>query len=128
MQRSMDQIKFSVHLLEDYDVEPTIKIHRNFKYVEEKSYIGIFNESIKCHHNDIANYIINKYLQKEDENSYDTFVHSLKYYNFSFMLNEHINESSFGHLCHYDYYSLVKFLYMNKDVNINRKIIQYHIF
>ena len=80
------------------------------------SYRGFFIESIKCHHNDFANYIFNIYIQKDDDDdSNKVFVQCLKY------------ESSFGHLCHYDYYSIVKFLFTNNDIDINSKAILNHI-
>ena len=84
-----------------------------------------FNESIRCHHNEIANYFIDNYLESNVENSDCTLVQSLKYYNFSFLrIERHMNESSFCHLCFFDYYLLVKAFLMVKDVLINSKIIQ----
>ena len=112
-----------IHLIEEYNVEPTIAVKK-----EKSSYIKPFFESIKCHHNDIANYMIDKYLQINDENSHDTFIKSLKYYNFSFMQNKHISESSFCHLCHYDYYTLAKDLWTDRYFDINSKSIQNYIF
>ena len=106
-----------IHLLE--------KLHIEIKTAEEeKLYKECFIESIKCHHNEIANYFINNYLQREDEYSADTFIQCLKYFNFSFLQNELVNESSFCYLCFFDYYSLVNELLTSRDVDINSKTIQ----
>ena len=111
-----------IHLLEELDIEPIINNDN-----EEKSYIECFKESIKCHHNAIANYFINNYLSNKDENSKDTFVQSLEYYNFLFLPKELVDESSFCHLCHFDYYSFVKDLSSRVDIDFSIKEIQDHI-
>ena len=69
-----------------------------------ETYQKLFYESIKCHHNDIAQYFFNKYLQNKDEYSNETISRILKYLNFSFLEKKYINESAFGQLFHYDYY------------------------
>ena len=55
-------------------------------------------ESIKCNHNDIANYIQNNYLVNEDtkaeEESKFEVVNGLKYFNFEFVKTEQINEKT----------------------------------
>ena len=101
-----------IHFLEDNHVE-----------LEDKSYKQVFYESIKCHHNDIANYFINNFLQNGEENSQDTFNQCLKYYNFAFLKNDFISESSFRKLCKYDYCALVDFLLKDKAIDINKKEI-----
>ncbi|KAK8865465.1 hypothetical protein M9Y10_011013 [Tritrichomonas musculus] len=109
-----------IHFLEDNHVE-----------LEDESYKQVFHESIKCHHNDIANYILNNFLQNDEEDSQDTISQSLKYYNFAFLKNKHISESSFCNLCKYDYCALSDILLKDIDVNakeiINILLIQFHI-
>ena len=68
--------------------------------------------------------ILINYLQNEDRKSHETFIQSLKYYNFLFIQNERINESSFLNLCQYDYYSLVFDLITNSDIDINKAVIR----
>ena len=109
-----------IHILEEQNIKP--KIIAN-KY-EITSYKECFKESIKCHQNDISDYILNNYLQNEDRKSHETFIQSLKYYNFLFIQNERINESSFLNLCQYDYYSLVFDLITNSDIDINKAVIR----
>ena len=80
-------------------------------------------ESIKCHHNDIANYILNQYLLKEKDISNDIMINSLKYHNLNFEQNDLITESSFYYLCKYDHYMLVKSILKEMDIDVNTKII-----
>ena len=101
-----------IHFLEDNHVE-----------IKDKSYKQVFYESIKCHHNDIANYFINNFMQNDEENSQDTINQCLKYYNFAFMKNDSISESSFYNLCKYDYCIFVDILLKGKDMDINKKEI-----
>ena len=101
-----------IHFLEDNHVE-----------LKDKSYKQVFYESIKCHHNDIANYFINNFLQNDEENSQDTFNQCLKYYNFAFLKNELIDESSFCNLCKYDYCALFDKLVKDIVIDINKKEI-----
>ena len=87
-------------------------------------------ESIKCHHNEIADHIQENYLllnneeeEKEEEEEYSIFVNGLKHYNFYFIQNEQINETTFNYLCEYDYYRLVSILLNTMNIDINYKKI-----
>lgn len=71
-----------IHLLEENHIEPTITNNNIYGKYKTKSYKECFSESIKCNHNDIANYILNKYLQNRKVISSETIFYSLKYYNF----------------------------------------------
>ena len=108
-----------IHLLEELHIEKSTTAEE-----KEKLYIECFKESIKCHHNSIANYFINNYLQSKDANSEETFIQSLEYYNFSFLQNERVNKSSFCHLCHFDYYTIAKDFSTMRDINVNSIVIQ----
>ena len=105
-----------IHLLEDNHVKPN-----------EVSYKECLKESIKCHYNDLVKYIFNKYLETE-EKSFDTFIQSIKYFNFEFIQNDFINETSFFYLCRYDYSPLVDAILKNKHEDINKLIILNHFF
>lgn len=113
-----------IHILEENHIDPIISVFKNHIEIKEISYKGCFKESIKCHHNAIANYFLNNHQQNENENSNEI----IKYYNFAFFQKEGINESIFCHLCNYDYYILVKALIASQNVDINSKAIQKHIF
>jgi len=84
-----------IHLLEENLTNPT-----NGKYEY------YFLESIKCHHNDIANYFQDNYIQNQEKILNDTVIQILKFYNFAFISNESISRSSFFDICKYDYYLL----------------------
>ena len=98
-----------IHFLKDNQVE-----------LDDESCKQAFYESIKCHHNDIANYFINNILQNDEENSQDTINQCLKYYNVAFLKNEFINESSFCNLCKYYYCAIVDYLLKNKEIDVNK--------
>ena len=101
-----------IHFLEGNHVE-----------LMDKSYKQVFYESIKCHHNDIANYFINNFLHNDEENSQDTINQCLKYHNFAFLKNDSISEPSFCNLCKYDYCEFVDKLLKDKVLDINIKEI-----
>ena len=101
-----------IHFLEDNHVE-----------LEDKSYKQVFHESIKCHHNDIVNYFISNFLQNDEKNSQDTIKKCIKHYNFAFLKNDSISESSFCNLCKYNYCALVDILLKEKVIDINKKEI-----
>ena len=103
-----------IHLLEEYHIEPIVKSQNS----EVNSYIECFIESIKCHHNSIADYIYDTFLQSSDKNNLKGSIQYLKYYNFNFIQKNDINnKSAFFELYKRDYYSFVK-LFLDKDTNI----------
>ena len=110
-----------IHLLEDN------------KLINEELYLTCYAESIKYHHNEVANYFRLNYLQNNNSCNFYTSLYSLEYYNFSFLENEYINESSFYLLCKHDYYLFVKVLLTGRNIKINQKVmytnkIQNHLF
>ena len=102
-----------IHILED-------------NHVKQK--VSVIKESIKCHHNEIADYFLTNSLQNEEKNSSEANIQSLKYYNFAFLQKELINKSTFCHLCYYDYYFLVEVLLTSRDIDINNKEIKNLLF
>lgn len=110
-----------------------VEIQLSFIYLKKKkikldddSYFECFNECIKCHHNEMANYIKNNYIDinKEIKQDYEFFSASIKSYNFAFFPNEELNnELSFYDFCQYDYITIVENLLMSKNIKINSKII-----
>ena len=87
-----------------------------------KDYKFCFIESIKCHHNELAHYIANNYIFTDNVLK-NIHMQLLKYYNFTFIERDIINESNFLTLCKYDYYYLVEFLLKNKSIDINKIIL-----
>ena len=78
-----------------------------------------FYESIKCHHNEIANYIQNNFLSDFDNFDMSRIIES---YNFEFFPYEMSNDfDTIFCLCNYDHFNIVQFLLKNIDFNINDK-------
>ena len=101
-----------IHLLEENHVEP-----------EDKTFSDCLLESVKCHHNDIANYIIDNLLVSYRSVN-DVVSHSFmtKYYNYSFFPNE-FNEkdnSFFLNLVQYDYTATVDFILKKSHVQVDK--------
>ena len=109
-----------IHILEENEVEPEAKSDKKLKKALNKLYKDCLIESIKCHHNDFAEYIQNQYIQNECENQDESIKNIFKYYNFNLMKKESINESSFYYICKYDYHFLVNNLIKEPDFNINK--------
>lgn len=59
-----------IHLLEEYKVDP-----------QGGKYLGSFEESIKCHHNNNANYIESNLIEEEfdDMTIYMKYLNALNY-------------------------------------------------
>ncbi|KAK8880721.1 hypothetical protein M9Y10_003408 [Tritrichomonas musculus] len=76
------------------------------------------HEAIKCHHNEIGKFYIDNYFSIEN----DITSLCIQFYNFAFIQNDALNESSFYYLCKYDYFIIVDDLLKNKSIEINKKI------
>lgn len=86
----------------------------------------ILKESIKCHHNEIANYIQNNLVgDKFDPDDYNDNISSycFHYYNFSFLENNFKFKFAFHYSCEFGHYQLVK-LFIKEGIikNINSKV------
>ena len=103
-----------IHLLREYKSENDIYFYHLLtgKCIEE---------SIKCHHNDIANHFVDNWISNIDK--YSFLRKSLKFYNFSFLPNEITCKSMF-YICKYDYCLLLNILL--NEVNVDIKDIQYY--
>ncbi|KAK8880425.1 hypothetical protein M9Y10_003097 [Tritrichomonas musculus] len=98
-----------INLLEESQIKP-----------DDDTYKKCFNEAVKCHHNDIANYFSDYFLQQQCSNYYST----IKYYNFSLIQNHNkINEFFLFGLCKKDYVNMVELLLNEKEIDINKEII-----
>lgn len=97
-----------IHFLEERKIEP-----------ENQSYKECLKESIKCHHNNIANYIYENYLtnNKDDKIEDEMYYLSIKYYNFELINSIDLNH--FIDFCKYGYYDFVNKLLEKSELNIN---------
>ena len=81
---------------------------------------NIIREAIKCHHNQIADYLCNSYGYGEIDGIFST---CFEFYNFSFLHNFPI-KYYFFYACGYNHLTIVKFLLKNhSDIDVNETII-----
>ena len=102
------------------NTEIILQLEENIVQSENLSYKNCYLESIKCHHNDIANYFLTNYLS--DVNSQiakEAYLQCIKYQNFVFIQNELIGYSSLYKFCKYDYYELVYYILENNNAELN---------
>ena len=96
-------------------------------------------ESIKCHHNEIADYFKSNFNTREK--IYFNYLKrkALKYYNFTYFTNNDVNDLISSckndqklnipyYLCKYDYYSIVEYLVNSKSEEIIDINNQYKIY
>ena len=107
-----------IRYLEDNHVSPP-----------DNDYERILEESIKCHHNDISNYLIDnimneEYLQNNIENEYyhNLYRYATESYNYCFFPTNMKYKNMFFYLCEFDYYTLVKLYLTEGTIDINAKI------
>ena len=79
-------------------------------------------ESIKCHHNDFADYIQDNYIQELNAGpSLNKTI--IEYYNFYFINDTLINKSTIYYFIKYDYYTLIDIILQSNVIKINDKLI-----
>ena len=99
-----------IHLLEENKIE--------LKRVLDNCY----EEAIKCHHNEIATYIINNYEVK-----IDTDYSYIKYWNYSFFPDIEDIIKFMPYLCQYDHKVLVGLLLREPCQNLNPSLLYYAV-
>ena len=82
---------------------------------DDESFEECYNEAIKCHHNDIANYLLKKFLKSENNTC------CFQYYNF-LLIQANMLEVCVSDLIKYDYYTFIKLLLQARKIDINQKI------
>ena len=108
-----------IHLLEENQVEPP-----------NDSFKTCLKEAIKCHHNNIANYIIDNLIKENDEifdieqEFYENVTSYCFEYNNYFFYPENVDDKYlFLYLCQFNYLNLVKLFLKYKDIDINYMIV-----
>lgn len=91
--------------------------------IDEELYKKCLKESIKCHHNSIADYISANFLENSNEKIYLIFNTCLSSYNFYFIQKEKINKYVFYDLCANDYVYLVNYFLNTCKIEINYRIV-----
>lgn len=101
---------------------------------KDDTYIECLKESIKCHHNSIAQYLEENYQDKMEVMNKKNFTNNqisfgFHYYNYDFIQNSPKCKYSQGlnyllfYACKYDHLPIVKFLVNEKEVDVNQTII-----
>ena len=88
----------------------------------EKKSQGYLEESIKCHHNNIATYIQNNYIQSDKKFHKNALLYSFRFFNYAKMAEYEINNLLFLYACQYKYVELVKLLLNNDKIDINYRL------
>ena len=95
----------------------------------EDDYEKVLEESIKCHHNEISNYIIDNLMNKEDlqnniENKYydNMYRYAVESYNYCFFPTNMKYKNMLFYLCKFDYYTLLKLYLAEGAIDINATI------
>ena len=97
-----------IHLLEEINVK-----------IKDEKIIKLLKEAIKCHHNEIANYFLNKFGNDRFDNLFEC---GFNYHNYNWFPNN-CEESYLPNMIRYDHIKLVEFLFELDKFNINTKII-----
>ena len=97
------------------------------------SYEECIKEAIKCHHNDITNYIQSNLINEDIksiiainfEENYKTniYSYSFHYYNFSYFPSEIQYKIIFYYACQYDYLEIVEYFLNSFRIDITERII-----
>ena len=120
-----------IHILETNNVCRPEFENKNEGELNEPNneYLRCFIESIKCHHNDFADYIQNNFLfQEEKDPKRDESIISncIKYHNYYYFETETIKDYGFFYLSFYKYNELFNLLLKEKEEGIKLRIISNH--
>ncbi|KAK8835963.1 hypothetical protein M9Y10_040160 [Tritrichomonas musculus] len=100
-----------IHLLEENSIKPP-----------DNSYEKCFIESIKCHHNEMARYFLNNYLDQniinEDESVLSQIIAS---YNYEFFPDDFSNEISFFTFCRMGNFTFAEYMLNTKSFDVDKK-------
>ena len=108
-----------IHILEENNINPP-----------DVDYVKCFIESIKCHHNNIGNYILENYLNSMNENQYsDIVIKSIfRFHNYSYFLYNLNTNNIFYYLSKYGYSYLLNLYLETKHDLINQNVISNEFF
>ena len=100
-----------IHFLEDNLNKPT-----------EEIYTSLLFESIICHHNNIANYILVNFIHDTNTIRNTIELFGFKNYNYDFFPVEFTKAFHFYNLCKYNYIQIVELLLKNENLPINNGV------
>ncbi|KAK8854420.1 hypothetical protein M9Y10_016982 [Tritrichomonas musculus] len=101
-----------IHILEEMKFE----FFENFNFV----YL-CYEEAVKCHHNEIANYFLENYLDESysKKNSYSFLAVFMNYYNFEFIELDDLKNISILNAVEFDYDYFAEYLLKNNNIVLN---------
>ena len=88
-------------------------------FSDKIAYERIFIEAIKCHHNEIANYIDENLIRTR---SGRVFEITCKYYNYNYFPNEFKTDQDFFELYRCNHFKIINFILEKEKENIESKI------
>ena len=90
---------------------------------QNKISLYLLKLSIMCHHNDIANYIQENYIQNNNVFHKNSQAYSFLFFNYAKNAESEIDNNLFLHACKCNYFELVKLLLNDVNIDINYNII-----
>ena len=100
-----------IHLLGENNILPN-----------DTTYEEVLKESIKCHHVDMMNYILNNFLEEINFNQ-NILSYCFHYYNFSYLPPNVPGDFIFHCACKYDHFLIVEQFLKTKSFDINKTSI-----
>ena len=118
-----------IHILETKNVCPPKFENKSEEELKEANneYLICLIKSIKCHHNDFADYIQNTFLfqeEKDPKRNEMVICNCIKYHNYNYFETETIKKHGFFYLCLYEYNELINILLKEKEEKIKLRIIR----
>ena len=118
-----------IHAIHSCNAELIRHLEENHVSPPRDNYETILQESIKCHHSEFSNYIIDNLIKEEDlqnniENNYydNLYRYAVESHNYCFFPANMKYKNMFLYLCEFDYYTLVKLYLEEGNININATI------
>ncbi|KAK8867101.1 hypothetical protein M9Y10_010071 [Tritrichomonas musculus] len=106
-----------IHLLEEHHIRP-----------KGNNYFECFMEAIKCHHNDIANYIKNSYIDYDVSRNKNFLDLVYRTHNYEFLSFDIKYKYCIYFACQYDYIELIKLSFENGKKNMYKEIVYFKCF
>ena len=97
-----------IKILEENNIKPN-----------DESYIECYNESIKCHHIDITEYLLKNFLENKTDDDFVLVSKSIKYSNFLYFPNDLKSIYVFHELCRYHHILFVNYLFKEESIDPN---------
>ena len=103
----------------------------SFGYFDSVFFLFLYFESIKCHNNELGDFISKKFFDEDEEDIEQTdyfqrnkYVAAFKFHNYFFFPKDISHNIFFFYACRYDYFNIVEYFIKTKEIDLNMKIIQ----